>query len=122
MCFPACLAHRLQHSKSEKVKIAKQNQMKGENIMLPILRNHGLRFVRPGETFGSLTRLLDEFLPDVQPWRHTGNLDVYEDDKNLYVEAELAGFHKDQIELILEDGVLHLKAEQQEEKEDRQET
>ena len=90
--------------------------------MLPILRNHGLRFVRPGETFGSLTRLLDEFLPDVQPWRHTGNLDVYEDDKNLYVEAELAGFHKDQIELILEDGVLHLKAEQQEEKEDRQET
>jgi HSP20 family protein len=69
-----------------------------------------------------LTRLLDEFLPDVQPWRHSGNLDVYEDDKNLYVEAELAGFHKDQIELTLEDGVLHLKAEQREEKEDKQET
>jgi len=90
--------------------------------MLPILRNHGLRCVRSGEPFGSLTRLLDEFVRDVQPWRHTGNLDLYEDDKNLYVEAELAGFHKDQIELTLEDGVLHLKAEQQEEKEDRQET
>jgi len=90
--------------------------------MLPILRNHGLRFVRPGETFGSLTRLLDDFLPDIQPpWRHTGNLDVYEDDKNLYVEAELPGFDKDQIELTLEDGILHLKAEQKDEKEDKQE-
>ena len=90
--------------------------------MLPILRNHGLRFVQPSETFGSLTRLLDDFLPDIQPWRHTGNLDVYEDDKNLYVEAELPGFDKDQIELTLEDGILHLKAEQKDEKEDRQET
>ena len=89
--------------------------------MLPILRNHGLRCVRPGETFGSLTRLLDDILPDMQSWRHAGNLDVYEDDKNLYVEAELPGFSKDQIELTLEDGILHLKAEQKDEKEDKQE-
>ncbi len=80
--------------------------------MLPILKNHGLRCVRPGESFGSLTRLLDDFLPDIQPWRHVGNLDVFEDDKNLYVEAELPGMSKDQIELTLEDGILHLKAEQ----------
>ena len=90
--------------------------------MLPILRNHGLRCVRPNETFGSLTRLLDDVFPNSQSGRHTGNLDVYEDDKNLYIEAELAGFHKDQIELILEDGILHLKAEQKDEKEARQET
>ena len=90
--------------------------------MLPILRNHGFRCVQPGETFGSLTRLLDEFLPDVQPRRHKGTLDVYEDEKNLYVEAELAGFTKDQIELTLEDGVLHLKAEQKAENEDKQAT
>ena len=89
--------------------------------MLPILRNHGLRCVRPGETFGSLTRLLDDFLPEIQLKGHSGNLDVYEDDKNLYVDAELPGFTKDQIELILEDGILHLKAEQQDEKEDKQE-
>ena len=89
--------------------------------MLPILRNHGLRCVRPGETFGSLTRLLDDFLPEIQLKGHSGNLDVYEDDKNLYVDAELPGFTKDQIELTLEDGILHLKAEQQDEKEDKQE-
>jgi HSP20 family protein len=89
--------------------------------MLPILRNHGLRCARPDETFGSLTRLLDDFLPDMLSWRHAGNLDVYEDDKNLYVEAELPGFNKDQIELTLDDGILHLKAEQKDEKEDKQE-
>ena len=57
------LAHPLRHSNPEKVKITKQTQLKGENTMLPILRNHGLCRVRPGETFGSLTRLLDDFLP-----------------------------------------------------------
>ena len=39
----------------------------------------------------------------------------------MYVEAELPRMYKDQIELTLEDGILHLKAEQKDEKEDKQE-
>ncbi len=95
--------------------------MKGENTMLPILKNHGLRRIRSGETFGSLFHLLDDYLPDMQLGQRSGNLDVYEDDKNLYVEAELPGMTKEQIELVLEDGILHLNAEQKAEKEDKQE-
>lgn len=87
--------------------------------MLPILKNQKLRCVLPGETFGSLTRFLDDVFPEIPLWRETGTLDLYEDEKNLYVEVELPGYSKDQIELTLEEGVLHLKAESKDEKECR---
>ena len=40
-------------------------------------------------------------------------VDVHEDDNHLYVDAELPGFKKDEIEVTLEKGVLTLNAERQ---------
>ena len=41
-------------------------------------------------------------------------VDVHEDDNHLYVDAELPGFKKDEIELTLEKGVLSINAERKE--------
>lgn len=38
-------------------------------------------------------------------------VDIHEDDKHLYVEAELPGFKKDEIEVTLEQGVLSIRAQ-----------
>jgi HSP20 family protein len=39
-------------------------------------------------------------------------VDVHEDGDHFYVEAELPGFNKDDVDITLEDGVLTLRAEQ----------
>lgn len=38
-------------------------------------------------------------------------VDIHEDDDHLYVEAEMPGFSKEQVNVTLEDGVLHITAE-----------
>ncbi len=38
-------------------------------------------------------------------------VDIREDDKHIYVEAELPGFNKDEIEITLEQGVLSIRAQ-----------
>ena len=38
-------------------------------------------------------------------------VDIREDDKHVYVEAELPGFNKDEIEVTLEQGVLSIRAQ-----------
>jgi HSP20 family protein len=42
-------------------------------------------------------------------------VDVHEDGDHFYVEAELPGFNKDEVDITLEDGVLTLRAERKEE-------
>ena len=42
-------------------------------------------------------------------------VDVHEDSDRFYVEAELPGFTKEEVEITLEDGVLTLRAEHKEE-------
>ena len=42
-------------------------------------------------------------------------VDVHEDSDHFYVEAELPGFTKEEVEITLEDGVLTLRAEHKEE-------
>ncbi len=42
-------------------------------------------------------------------------VDIHEDEKHVYVDAEMPGFTKDQIHLSLEDGVLTLSAERTDE-------
>jgi HSP20 family protein len=42
-------------------------------------------------------------------------VDIREDDDNVYVEAELPGFNKDEIDLNLEGGVLNISAERKQE-------
>ena len=44
-------------------------------------------------------------------------VDVHEDADHFYVEAELPGFTKDDVDVTLEEGVLTLRAERKEEKE-----
>ena len=81
--------------------------------MLPIIREHGIRRIRPFDFFDGVPRLFENFFPEADPVAKLGNLDVYEDENNLYVEVELPGFEKDQIELTLEDGLLSLSAQRQ---------
>lgn len=46
-------------------------------------------------------------------------LDVYEDDKNVYVEAEVPGFEKESLNIDLQDDILSISGETNEEKEDK---
>ncbi|MBN2376583.1 MAG: Hsp20/alpha crystallin family protein [Sedimentisphaerales bacterium] len=82
--------------------------------MLPILKQYGLRRIRPQEHFNLLNSMIEDFLPEVSACVPVGRLDMYEDEQNLYVEAELPGFSRDQIKLTLEDGTLHLEADRAE--------
>ena len=43
-------------------------------------------------------------------------VDVHEDNDHFYVEAELPGFTKDDVDITLEDGVLTIRAQRKEEK------
>ena len=93
--------------------------------MLPILRHTGNRLFRLGSPFSDLHnelhRLFSDFHPgEISTVRNFGNADLYEDDTNIYVEVELPGLNRDQIEVTLEDGVLRLGAERQEEKEEKE--
>ena len=47
-------------------------------------------------------------------------VDVHEDADQFYVQAELPGFAKEEVDITLEDGVLTLRAEHKEEKKDGQ--
>ena len=77
-----------------------------------------------------MDRMIDSFSRNWgdQPWSarlpgtfHSPKVDVAETDKGLEITAELPGIDQKDIELDLADGVLTLKAEHQEEKEDKDE-
>jgi len=77
--------------------------------MLPILRH--LENMNPCNThlrLSNLDRFFDDFRPSAN--RNFGNLDLYEDEQNVYLEVDLPGINRENIELTLEDGVLHLHA------------
>lgn len=89
--------------------------------MLPIIRNNHTRSLRGADYFRPLIRWFDDFFDEATTTSHWGNIDVYEDDKNLYVEAELPGFKRDQISLTLQDGLLHLEARRDDKTEEKKE-
>ena len=62
-------------------------------------------------------RWMDE-LDDVAAQR---GLKLHEDDKNIYVEAVVAGVPSDQVNVEIEDGVVTIKAEKHEEKKGKDE-
>lgn len=88
--------------------------------MLPTLfRQTGLRPI------DSLTRDFDRMLGQI--WNHNsddGNVlgaypvDIREDEGHVYVDAELPGFKKDEINVTLENSVLHIQAQRSVEKYD----
>lgn len=87
--------------------------------MLPALRTRNFWPLYHRDPWHSLGRLFDEFWPrDIAPQNY-GSIDVYEDEEHIFVEVELPGVERDQIDLTLEDGLLSLQAERTEENESK---
>ncbi len=76
---------------------------------------------------GAFPRDLEEYLTSLMaPWQGMSSLegttaaypvDIREDEKHIYVDAELPGFDKNEIDVTLEQGVLSIVGEHKEEKE-----
>ena len=91
--------------------------------MLPIVREFHIRPLNHGKAWSEFDRLFERFWGgDCSASGQAGSLDVYEDETNLYVEAELPGFKRDEIQLTLDEGVLHLAAEHSEESDEKEKT
>jgi HSP20 family protein len=91
--------------------------------MLPVIRKNGLRLWNRPNPFHEMEHFLDNFWsPDTVLTRDNfGKLDMYEDEKSLHVDVELPGVQRQDIDLSLEDGVLHLQTEQSTENTDEKE-
>lgn len=78
----------------------------------------------------TVSRLMNQFFQDpvftqsLAPVIEEGNLalDVSEDDRSVIVRASLPGFRREDIDVEIHDGVLSIKAERNEEKEEKGET
>lgn len=73
--------------------------------------------------FNELQRELDRFLGDGWTGRREAvlccSVDVREDADHVYLDAELPGLTADDIEITLEDGVMHLSGEKKIEREEQ---
>jgi len=91
--------------------------------MLPVIRHFEGRLVPVTRCAGrnGLARLFDDlWLETVTPGlSNFGNLDLYEDGGSIHLDVELPGCQRDDIELSLEDGAIHLQAQRKEEKESK---
>ena len=91
--------------------------------MLPILRKLDCHFgpLNHRVPWNNLNRLFDEFWPDQNLGTHNfGNLDLHEDEGRVYFDVELPGCKSEDIELTLEDGILHLKAQRNEDNQSKE--
>lgn len=61
--------------------------------------------------------LLEDFADSLGQFREQSGLTMYEDDRNLYVEAELPGLKADNIDVKLEQGILIINGQKDEEQE-----
>jgi len=92
--------------------------------MLPMTRRGDVRNIW-SDPFESLHREFDRALSrwagdgESQPGALTAAypVDIHEDENNIYVEAEVPGFKKDEINVTLENGVLTIEGERKEEPE-----
>lgn len=82
--------------------------------MLPVTR-HSIRLANP---FATLREELDRVFGDVMPnagesYGAFGSypVDIREDENHLYVEAEMPGFKREEVEITLENGVLTISGE-----------
>jgi len=68
-----------------------------------------------------LARLFDDLWSEtvISDSSNFGNLDLYEDRGGIHLDVELPGCQRDDIELSLEDGAIHLQAQRKEEKESK---
>ena len=91
--------------------------------MLPILRKLECNFspLNYRAPWNNLNRILDEFWTDqALGVQNFGNLDLHEDDERVYIDVELPGCKNEDIELNLEDQILHLKARRNEDNQSKE--
>jgi HSP20 family protein len=84
--------------------------------MLPTLHQRAQRLWNtPFDLIRDLDRAWDQANGDVETYGAYGAypVDIHEDDNHVYVEAEMPGFRKDQIDVTLENGVLTISAERE---------
>lgn len=65
-------------------------------------------------------RMLSRWFGDRDQYTFTYPVDIREDDNNIYVDAELPGFRKDDVNITVDQGMLHISAERREESEKEQ--
>jgi len=70
--------------------------------------------------FSDIDRPLDAFRQQLGEWMNSGEaptaaypVDIREDDDHFYVDAEMPGFTKDQVNVTLENGLLSIEAARQ---------
>jgi HSP20 family protein len=75
--------------------------------------------------FAAIDRVFDDVFRDVMPSFNTGfnpnamRVDISEDEKNIYIEAELPGMKKEDVKVTVEDGVLMIRGERKQETEEK---
>lgn len=85
--------------------------------MLPAIRSRGISRLwddplRTMESqFGDTMRRMWENGGFAEGGMATYPVDIHEDDNNIYVEAELPGFNKDEIQVDVESGILTISGE-----------
>jgi len=89
--------------------------------MLPALMNRRSSMIRP-----ELDSLFDRFFGDFWDGRNGGMIrghqvpvSIWDDEKNIYVEVELPGVARDDVEVVIQDGSLHLRGERKRPTENR---
>ena len=94
-------------------------------------RNRGSRGPLRRRWRSPFTRFFDDIMSDLEAElpqapgglggrRFAPAIDVYEDDEQVTVEAELPGMSKDDVEITVENGVLTLRGQKEEEREDEE--
>src|SRR5947207_2651808 len=81
--------------------------------MLPALMNRRSSMIRP-----ELESVFDRFFGDLWDGRNGEMirgpqvpLSIWDDEQNIYVEVELPGVARDDVEIVIQDGSLHLRGE-----------
>ncbi len=74
--------------------------------------------------FAVIDRVFDDVFRDTMPafnttFTPTMRVDISEDEKNIYIEAEMAGLKKEDVKVSIEDNVLTIRGERKQESEEK---
>lgn len=75
--------------------------------------------------FAVIDRVFDDVFRDTMPTLNTNfnpnaiRVNIAEDEKNIYIEAELAGLKKEDVKVSIEDNVLTIRGERKQESEEK---
>lgn len=75
--------------------------------------------------FAAIDRVFDDVFRDVAPSFNASfnpysmRVNIAEDEKNIYIEAELAGLKKEDVKISVEDNVLTIRGERKQETEEK---